>query len=74
MYSVLPSFINVRAMRAKGRAKGRAMAASHASQEASHASHGCESACESQLLKAVTVLKWVLRLYNCLSVLFEMGA
>ena len=50
------------------------MAASHASQEASHASHGCESACESQLLKAITILKWVLRLNNCLSVLFEMGA
>ena len=34
----------------------------------SHGSHGCESHSE------LTVLKWLLRLNNCLSALFEMGA
>ena len=56
----------MRAMRAKKRAM-RVMAASHAS-------HDCESACESHSYWELTVLKWVLRLNNCLSALFEMGA
>ena len=53
----------------------RAMVASHGCESCEPAwQAACESACESHSYWKITVLKWVLRLKNCLSALFEMGA
>lgn len=73
-YTIIPGRVNIKGIikmlwgqGASQRAILQAMAASHASQ------HGnpCESTYESHSYWKLNILKWVLRLENCLS---EMGA